>query len=163
MMEFSTMLHCYAPMFLAALGLGIAFIPMMFLFSWWRMTHWKTIPSRVVSSSIQSRRNPVGAGIVIKEYRPIVEYEYEIRGRRYLGKRIGFRDSRLWTDCLEEAESGLFISGRDVQVRVSPTNPRNSIIVTRLHLRDLDFLGMLMVLGLLIAGVGTWLATVVCY
>jgi hypothetical protein len=99
---------------------------------------------------------------VIDEYRPYVEYEYEVSGRRYLGKRIGFRDSRLWTDRLEDAESGVFIPGTEILVSVSPANPKDSIIDTRVHLRDLDFLGMLMVLGVLIAGVGAWVATMLC-
>jgi hypothetical protein len=149
-------------MTLFALGLGSILTAIIFVFSWWRIKHWPKIPSRIVSSSIESRRNPVGAGVVINEYRPRVEYEYEVRGRRFLGKRIGFRDSRLWTDCLEDAESGLFISGSEVMVSVSPINSQNSIIDTRVKLRDLDFLGMLMILGILIGGVGAWVATVVC-
>jgi len=156
------MLHCYSAIFLVAIGFGIFLVPMIFVFSWWRIRHWPKIPSRIVSSSIESRRNPVGAGVVINEYRPSVEYEYEVKGHRYLGKRIGFRDSRLWTDCREDAESSKFISGTEVMVGVSPVNFSKSIIDTKLRLRDLDFLGMLTVLGVLIACVGAWVAIMVC-
>lgn len=159
---FLAMLHCYISITLVALGLVIIFIPIAMLIKWWKIRHWPKIPSRIVSSSIQSRRNPVGAGVVIKEYRPSVEYEYQVRGRRYLGNRIGFRDSRLWTDCLKDAEAGLLTSGTDVMVGVSPVHAQQSILDTRVTLRDLDFLGMLMVLGFLIVGVGGWIVTMAC-
>ena len=156
------MFHCYSSITLVGLGLGIIFVAIIILMSWLRMRHWPKIPSRVVSSSMLNRRNPVGAGVVINEYRPSVEYEYIVRGRRYIGKRIGFRDGRLWTDCLQDAETGLYILGTEVLVGVSPLNPQRSIIDTKVKLRDLDFLSVLIVLGVLIAGVGAWVETIAC-
>ena len=156
------MLHCYAAMMLVSSGLIILLIPIIFAFSWWRIRHWPKMPSRIVSASIESRRNPVGAGVVVTEYRPSVEYEYEVNGRHYLGKRIGFRDRRLWTDRRERAEFGSLTPGADVMVGVSPTNPSKSIIDTTIRLRDIDFLVMLTVLGILIVFVGVWVATLVC-
>lgn len=156
------MLHCYSSLTLVGLGFGIIFVAIIILISWVRMRHWPKIPSRVVSSFIISRRNPVGAGVVINEYYPSVEYEYKVRGRRYMGERIGFRDSRLWTDCLQDAESGLFMLGTELIISVSPVNPQRSIIDTTVKLRDLDFLGMLIALGALIASVGAWVATIAC-
>jgi len=156
------MLHCYSAMMLVSSGLGILLIPIIFAFSWWKIRHWPKIPSRIVSASVESRRNPVGAGIVVTEYRPSVKYEYEVNGRHYLGKRIGFRDRRLWTDCRERAEFGSLTPGTEVMIGVSPNNPSKSIIDTTMRFRDLDFLGMLTVLGVLIVAVGVWVATMVC-
>jgi len=156
------MLQCFLAMMLVSSGLGILLITIFFAFSWWKIGHWPKIPSRIVSASIESRRNPVGAGVVVTEYRPSVEYEYEVKGRHYLGKRIGFRDGGLWTDCRERAEFGSLTPGTEVMIGVSPNNPSKSIIDTTIRLRDLDFFGMLMVLGILIVGVGVWVATMVC-
>jgi len=156
------MLHCYFAKTLVLLGLGTILVPFFFAFLWWRIRHWPKIPSRIVSSSIESRRNPVGAGVVVKEYRPSVQYEYEVKGRRYVGNRIGFRDSRLWTHCREGAELCSLTPGKEVMVGVSPNNSSQSIIDTKVKLRDLDFLGMLIVLGVLILSVGAWVAIMVC-
>ncbi|MCA1788484.1 MAG: DUF3592 domain-containing protein [Thioalkalivibrio sp.] len=157
------MLHCFSAIILVGVGLTTILVPIMFSFSWWRMRHWPRIPARIVSLSIDSRRNPVGAGVVVDEYRPSAEYEYQVKGRRYVGKRISLRDSRLWTDCRKDAEFGSFASGSEVMVGVSPSDPSKSIIDTNVSLRDLVFLGVLIVLGILISCTGAWVATLICF
>jgi hypothetical protein len=157
------MFHCYASLVLVIVGLGVS-VTMVFLgFSWWRMKNWMRLPSRVTAAAIATRHIPVSIGFVREEYRPSIEYEYEYRGRKYVGRRLTFRDARLWTYDETRAQHQLIEPGTELRVYVSPSNPSKSIMRPVFEYRYVDFLAMVFMTGLLIGGVGVWVAQVMCF
>jgi hypothetical protein len=157
------MFHCYASLALIIVGLGLSVTMLTLGFSWWRMKHWMRLPARVTAASIATRHIPVSIGFVREEYRPSIEYEYEYRGRKYLGRRLTFRDARLWTYDETRAARQLIEPGTELRVFVSSSKPSKSIMRPVFEYRYLDFLAMVFITGVLIAGVGFWVARVMCY
>jgi hypothetical protein len=121
------------------------------------------LPSRVTAATIATRHIPVSIGFVREEYRPRIEYEYEYRGRKYVGSRLTFRDARLWTYDEERAARELIEPGTEFYVYVSPSKPSKSIVRPVFGYRYLDFLAMVFMTGILISGVGFWVVHVMCY
>ena len=153
---------CYLAVILIVLGAAITLSPVVTALFWLRTKNWPRVSARIVASSLEERRNPVGAGVVIYEYRPRVKYEYEIMGRRYSAQRLGVRDRKLWTHRREDAESALFAPGDEIEVHVSPKNSASSIIDPNVSFQDFYFLSVFLILGILIGGVGIYVYGIAC-
>jgi hypothetical protein len=157
------MFDCYASLVLIVVGLGICLVIIFLSFSWWRMKSWMRLPSRVTGASIDVRRMPVAVGYVEKQYRPRIEYEYEYRGRKYLGRRMTFWDVKLWTADRAQAERQLAEPGTELRVYVSPSNPSKSIMRPVFQYRYVDLLTKVFMTGLVIGSVGVWVGQVTCF
>jgi hypothetical protein len=157
------MAHCFLALAVVFLGSSVSFAMLATGFAWWRMKTWVQLHSRVKSASLETRHNPIGAGVLMKEYRPKIEYEYEYRGKRYVGRRLTFRDARLWTYDQAKAERQLIDPGTELRVYVSPSNPSKAIMRPVFEYRYIDFLAMAFTTGLAVAGVGAWVSSVMCF
>jgi hypothetical protein len=88
--------------------------------------HWPMLTAHVVSSAIEQDRGGHSGTI----YSPVVRYKYEHEGVSYEGKRIMFSGQVLSTHSREDAERFIsqFEAGARITVRVSPSNPRISVV-----------------------------------
>jgi len=88
--------------------------------------HWPMLTAQVVASAIEQHHAP-HAGT---SYAPVVRYTYEREGVSYEGKRIMFSGEELTTRSREDAERFIsqFEAGARITVRVSPSNPRISVV-----------------------------------
>jgi uncharacterized protein DUF3592 len=113
---------------------------------------WPTVPAEIIESTVTYRPGGRGGGRFI----PVVEYRYLVDGVAYLGKRVQF--TRLGTIARADAErlAGEYHPQTSVLVRVSPSNPRVSVIQPGQHGRSWLYLllfGVFAVFGIgLISG-----------
>jgi hypothetical protein len=65
----------------------------------------------------------------VREYVPVVRYEYTVQGDKYLGERLHF--GKQATDKTRaESVIGEYPAGQEVQVRYDPANPGSSSLQT---------------------------------
>lgn len=129
---------------------------------WYRARNWPAVNGVITESEILTRRNPIGAGVVAEEYRPLLVYEYEAYGRKYVGNKLKFYEGRLWTRKRSLAEGYLLDPGERVRVRISPKNAQRSVLDPSVGRRELDLLAVIFITGALVGGVGYWVALVAC-
>ncbi len=129
---------------------------------WYRVGNWPAVPALIKRAEIRTRRNPIGAGVVAQEYRPVIIYEYEVNGKKYWGKRVKLYEGSLWTLERAQAERALIEPGECVRVRVGPGNPNRSVLDPSMGRREFDVLAMILVAGALITGVGYWVVGMSC-
>lgn len=147
---------------LVILGSAISMYSIGTALLWRSARSWPRVKAVLRSATIEKRRNPIGATMVVEQYRPKVTYDYRFGGREYTGRRITFLNSRLWDEDRSKAEESILRLGRYFEVAVSPRQPHKSVIEIELTSRERDFLGVLGVSGLLIAGVGIWVVWIAC-
>jgi hypothetical protein len=90
-----------------------------------RRSHdWPMVAAEIVDSRVERQ----SAGHSGGRFLPVVRYRYSVNGVTYEGRRVQF--TRLETAAREDAErlTAPFQAGRNVVVRVSPSNPRVSVI-----------------------------------
>jgi hypothetical protein len=75
---------------------------------------------------------------------------------------IRFWDGKLWTHNRADAERQLAEPGAELRIYVSPANPAKSIVHPTFYFRHVDLLIKVFVIGLVVAGVGIWVAKVMC-
>jgi hypothetical protein len=85
---------------------------------------WPSVPAEIIESTVSYRSAGRGGGRFV----PVVEYRYVVDGVPYVGKRVQF--TRLETIARADAErmTEEFHPETSVLVRVSPSNPRISVI-----------------------------------
>jgi hypothetical protein len=110
------MSHCALGLLVMLVGFGTSVSAVALGLSWWRMKGWMRLSARVKGASLDTRYIPISAGFVREEFRPRIEYEYEYRGRRYVNRRLTFRDARLWTYEKATAERQLIEPGTELRV-----------------------------------------------
>jgi hypothetical protein len=118
--------------------------------------------SQEESASVDARYHPIGGCVVREELRPRIECEYEYRGRRYVNRRLTFRDARLWNYEQARAERQLIEPGTELRVYVSPSNASKEIMKPVFEYRYIVFFAMVFTTGLLIGGVGAWVRQGMC-
>jgi len=156
------MTDCVLGAILVLSGLGVTFGALMTGLSWRSAKTWPRVQARLKRSAIEERRNVIGPTLILDQYRPALTYAYEIKGRTYEGRRITFWDRRLWDDDRRKAEEKIARLGEEFLIAVSPRRPHKAVIEFRLTSRELDFLGVVGVTGLLVAGVGGWVVWMMC-
>lgn len=98
-----------------------------------RQSHdWHLVPAEIVDSRVTRTAGGHGGGRFV----PVVEYRYSINGATYTGRRVQF--TRMETPSREVAERvvGEFQTGSQISVRVSPSDPRVSVIQPGPHGRS---------------------------
>jgi hypothetical protein len=89
---------------------------------------WPTAAGTVLSASVELRRSRSGqSGYSLSHY-PVVVYDYEVRGQRYQGNRIGF--SEIGTGWAGPAQQQItrYPAGGAVQVYYNPQNPADAVL-----------------------------------
>jgi len=89
---------------------------------------WPTTTGTVLSANVELRQSRSGrSGYSLSHY-PIVVYDYEVRGQRYQGNRIGF--SEIGTGWAGPAQQKLarYPIGGAVQVYYNPQNPMEAVL-----------------------------------
>lgn len=153
---------CFLGGALGVIGGLISALTVTFGIIWFRRKNWPAVAGVVRRAEILTRRNPIGPGVVAKEYRPSLVYEYEVSGRKYVGRKLKPYEGRLWTRKRSEAELWLAHPGKVVRVRISPGNPRKAILDPSISPREMDLLAVVGIAGLLVAGVGYWVVLMSC-
>ena len=156
------MTDCILGAILILVGLVLVMGAFMKGLSWRSAESWPRVPALLKHSAIEKRRNVVGPTLILDQYRPSLKYAYQFAGRSYEGGRITFWDRRLWDYDREKAEKRLMRLGNEFLVAVSPKRPHKAVIEYKLTSRELDFLGVLGVTGVLVGGVGAWVVWMVC-
>jgi len=121
------MSHAVASGFFLSAGLPVLVYALYELSRAKASQHWPTVEAKVCAAGIRQywRRGP---GM---RYTPWVRYAYRFEGSSYEGKRFMFSGPLSpTTGVLQEAEEFLtpFAVGTVINVRVSPRNPRISVI-----------------------------------
>ena len=160
--EGGAVFECIAASLAIAVGSLGAVGVLLTALSWSTAKTWPRVQARLKRSAIEERRNVIGPTLILDQYRPALTYAYEIKGRTYEGRRITFWDRRLWDDDRRKAEERIARLGEEFLVAVSPRRPHKAVIEFRLTSRELDFLGVVGVTGLLVAGVGGWVVWMMC-
>ncbi|MBI3241398.1 MAG: DUF3592 domain-containing protein [Chloroflexi bacterium] len=89
---------------------------------------WPTTTGTVLSSSVELRRSRSGrSGYSLSHY-PVVVYDYEVRGQRYQGNRIGFSEIGTgWAGPAQQKIAGYPVGGA-VRVFYNPQNPAEAVL-----------------------------------
>lgn len=98
--------------------------------------NWLIVPAEIMTSTVTYRPGGRGGGRFV----PVVEYRYSVDGVSYVGQRLQF--ARLGTIARADAErvAGEFHPASTVLVRVSPSDPRASVIQPGQHGRSWVYL-----------------------
>ncbi len=83
---------------------------------------WPTAQGRIVESHTVEIPQPSGA-----RWAPVIRYEYVAAGRRYVGKRVSFRESP-GTQSRSEQFVAKYPYGRAVTVYYAPNDPGNAVL-----------------------------------
>lgn len=153
---------CVLGMAVAGVGVLVGAIAVALGLIWRRAGNWPAYSALIKRSEIRTRRNPIGAGVVAHEYRPVMAYEYEVNGKKYRGEKVKLYEGGLWTRKRAQAESALIEPGECVRVRVAPGNPKRSVLDPSMSRREFDLLGVTFVSGSLIAALGYWVVRMSC-
>jgi hypothetical protein len=109
---------------------------------------WPTVPAQILESTVSYRSGGRGGGRFV----PVVGYRYSVNGVSYVGRRVQF--TRLESISRADAERVIrkFHPENSVLVRVSPSDPRISVIQPGQHGRSWLYLLLFAVFAAL--GVG---------
>ena len=90
--------------------------------------NWPTAAGTVISASVELRRSRSGrSGHSLSHY-PVVVYDYEVRGQRYQGNRIGFSEIGTgWAGPAQQKIASYPVGGA-VQVYYNPQNPADAVL-----------------------------------
>ena len=99
------------------------------ILNFWRgrdSVNWPMLEAEVLGSGVKVNKSILTG----RSYKPLVRYRYAQQGATYEGSRIMFSIAELQTRSHEDAEQFIapFRPGTKITVRVSPTNPRISVI-----------------------------------
>jgi len=156
------MTDCILGAILSVCGFAVTMGAVMTGLSWTSARSWPRVQARLKRATIEKRKNVIGPTLILDQYRPAVTYEYRVGGRSYEGRRITFRDRRLWHDDRGKAEERIAHLGDEFTVAVSPRHPDKAVIEYQLGFREFDFLGVVGLTGALLAGVGVWVVWMMC-
>jgi hypothetical protein len=93
----------------------------------WRARGWLTVPGRIVSSKVESRRRTgVGGKAGAMGNYPAVVYEYVVQGRKYTGKRLSIGEEVA--DAGVERTLGRYPKGAEVDVYYNPAKPQEAVL-----------------------------------
>jgi len=93
---------------------------------------WPTTPGSVITSRVESRREPTGGGAsrTMVVWSPLVEYVYRVGAREYHGTRIGFGPTVSAGRDLAEAIVARYPEKATVTVHYHPANPSQATLET---------------------------------
>ena len=93
---------------------------------------WPTTPGTVITSQVESRREPTGGGAsrTMVVWSPLVEYVYRVGTREYHGTRIGFGPTVSAGRDLAEAVIARYPEKATVTVHYHPANPSQATLET---------------------------------
>ena len=87
---------------------------------------WPTTTGRVLSSEVVVQRSQEGSTWV-----PVVDYEYEVEGRRYQSNGIAIGGATGMLKSYAERTVARYPKESDVTVHYAPTNPENACLELR--------------------------------
>ena len=89
---------------------------------------WPTAVGTVLSASVELRRSRSGrSGYSLSHY-PVVVYDYEVRGQRYQGNRIGFSEIGAGWAGPAQQKIARYPVGGAAQVYYNPQNPMEAVL-----------------------------------
>lgn len=89
---------------------------------------WPTTAGTVLSASVELRRSRSGRSGYSHSHYPVVVYDYEVRGQRYQGNRIGFSEIGTgWAGPAQQKIASYPVGGA-VQVYYNPQNPMEAVL-----------------------------------
>jgi hypothetical protein len=68
-----------------------------------------------------------GTGITNTSYEPVVHYQYNLMGKTYAGKRLGFGPTRMKNYEAQQV-TDKYLSGSQVSVHYNPNKPEESVL-----------------------------------
>jgi len=113
--------------------------------------NWPTVPAEILGSNVSYRPGGRGGGRFV----PVVEYRYSVNGVSHVGRRVQFTRLEAISRADAERVTAEFHPETSVLVRVSPSNPRLSVIQPGQHGRSWLYLllfGVFAVLGIGLMG-----------
>jgi hypothetical protein len=91
-----------------------------------RAQSWTTTTGRVVRSELEVQHHRFSGEAETVENVPVVDYEFTVGGRKYLGSRIGIGDDAGGANT--EATLARYVVGHDVTVYFDPNDPKNCVL-----------------------------------
>ncbi|MBC8873014.1 MAG: DUF3592 domain-containing protein [Planctomycetes bacterium] len=110
---------------LLALGIVLVLIGSLRIKKALVMTDWALVPGRILSSEL--RRHWAGAEAAAVQYKPKIEYEYEVEEKMYLGKRWTYRYTGLSKRAAQDVVNRYPV-GKCVGVFHDPRNPKDAVL-----------------------------------